>query len=355
MVSDTLFVLALFCALVPFAGCVAAGAAVAPGRLWPGTDMFVGFGAFSIALTVLAVTTRIPLSWLMAGLTVLSAITVLVRRKVPGGYSTWIALALVSPILVMAAGHVPAMWDDFWNWQPSAIYEFQHNSLPWRDLPRPFSIFPGYPQGIPLMAAATSLVAGRYLEAAGPLVNVLLLVGSSAFLAEALAATLVRQGRLQASEMPVALVAGAVVVTILLNPGLDGAVVLSTYADVGTMVALGALGLLAVEILARLSSGEGENAEALAWRFGLVGAMLVNLKQANPVLLALVTAGLVLVALRHPPMRTRRSAMLLARMLVPAIVVMVTWRWYVALKSHQCGKILPAFRSMAFRFDGRGL
>ena len=111
--------------------------------------------------------------------------------------------------------------------------------------------------------------------------------------------------------MPVALVAGAVAITVLLNPGLDGAVVLSTYADCGTMVAVGALGLLAVEILARLSASEPGNAEALAWRFGLVGAMLVNLKQANPVLLALVTAGLIVVVLRHPPMRTWRAAMLL--------------------------------------------
>jgi hypothetical protein len=117
--------------------------------------------------------------------------------------------------------------------------------------------------------------------------------------------------------MPLVVIAIAVAITVLLNPGLDGSVVLSSYADCGTMVAVGALGLLGVEILARLSRGEPANVEGIAWRFGFVGAMLVNLKQANPVLLALITAGLILVAFRDPALRTRRALLQLPRMLGP--------------------------------------
>jgi hypothetical protein len=291
--------------------------------------MLVGFGLLGSALTILAVATRIPLSWLMACLAILSVIAPLMRWRFPGGRFTWIALALVSPILVGAAGSEASMWDDFWNWLPSAAYAYTHDSLAWPDLAPSFSIFPGYPQSIPLMVAAASFVDGRFLEAAGPIINVALLAGSSALFAEALAAALVRNGRLQAGEMPPALVAWAVAITTLLNPGLDGAVVLSSYADCGTMVAVGALGLLGVEVLARLSAHDGANAEGLAWRFGLVGAMLVNLKQANPVLLGLITAGLVLVALRHPAIRTWRALAQLPRMLGPAIVLILVWRWYV--------------------------
>jgi hypothetical protein len=291
--------------------------------------MLVGFGLLTAALTVLAITTRIPLSWLMTGLGILSVIALLMRRQFPGGSSTWIALILVSPIFVSAAGHDPAMWDDFWNWLPSAAYEYRHNSLPWPDLPASLSIFPGYPQGMPLMISAASFVGGRFLEAAGPIINALLLAGSSALFAEALAAALVRGGRLQAAEMPPILIAVAVAITTLLNPGLDGGVVLSSYADCGTMVAVGALGLLGVEILLRLSATDAEDVEGLAWRFGFIGAMLVNLKQANPVLLALVTAGLILVALRVPALRTWRALMQLPRMLGPPIVFVALWRWYV--------------------------
>src|SRR5436305_5799332 len=121
---------ALVCTLFPVAACIVAGAAVRRGRPgWPGADMLTGFGLLAGALTILAVATRIPLSWLMAGLVVASVIALLMRRQSPGGRSTWIALALVSPILVSAARQDPAMWDDFWNWLPSAAYQYRHNSL----------------------------------------------------------------------------------------------------------------------------------------------------------------------------------------------------------------------------------
>jgi hypothetical protein len=320
----------LACALIPIVLCIAAGSAIRSPSDWPGSDMLVGFGLLSSTLSILAVTMRLPLSWLMACLAALSMMALLMRRRCPGGRSTWIALVLVLPILVGAAGSRAAMWDDFWNWLPSAAYAYGHDSLVWPDLPPSFSIFPGYPQGVPLTIAAASFIAGRFLEAAGPIINVALLAGSSALFAEALAAALVRHGRLQATEMPPILVASAVALTTLLNPGLDGAVVLSSYADCGTMVAVGALGLLGVEILARLSAGGAANVQGLAWRFGFVGAMLVNLKQANSVLLALVTGGLVLVALRDPAIRSRRMFVQLPRMLGPAICLFALWRWYVS-------------------------
>jgi hypothetical protein len=289
----------------------------------------VGFGILCSALTVLAVATRFPLSWLMVGLGLVSGIAALVRWQCPGGRSTWIALILVSPILVSAAAQQPALWDDFWNWLPSAAYEFWNNSLPWPGLAPPLSVFPGYPQAMPLTIAAASFVRGDFLEAAGPIVSVALLTGSSALLAEAMTASLVRTRRLDAPAMPPVLVAGAVAITILLNPGLDGAEVMSSYADCGTMVAVGALSLLGVEILARLWQPDSPGVEGLAWRFGFVGAMLVNLKQANPVLLVLVMAGLTMIALRDPARRTRRAMLQLPRMLGPSIVVIAVWRWYL--------------------------
>src|SRR3954447_20595510 len=105
----------LVCTLIPVAACMVAGAAVRRDRSdWPGSDMLAGFGLLTGALAGLAIVTRIPLSWLMAGLVIVSVAALAVRRRFPGGRSTWIALALVSPIAVSAAGHDPAMWDDFW-------------------------------------------------------------------------------------------------------------------------------------------------------------------------------------------------------------------------------------------------
>src|SRR5260370_2644491 len=93
--------------------------------------------------------------------------------------------------------------------------------------------------------------------------------------------------------------------------------------------AIGALGLIGVEMLTGFAGRGTGDTENLAWRFGFVAALLVNLKQANPVLLALVTGGLAVVALRDPAIEKRRALAQLPRMLGPAIIVFVMWRWYV--------------------------
>jgi hypothetical protein len=318
----------LACALLPVVACIIAGATVGGDKRWPGADMLVGFGLLGAALSILAVTTRLPLSLLMAGLAALAMVALVARRRFPGSRATWIALALVSPMLIGAARSEAAMWDEFWNWLPSAAYAYRQDSVAWPDLVPSLSIFPGYPQGMPLMIAAASFIAGGFLEAAGPIVNVALLAGVSALFAEALAAALVRRGRLAEREMPLVLVACAVAITTLLNPGLDGTVVLSSYADCATMVAVGALGLIGLEILARLSS-DPVDVSGLAWRFGLIAAMLLNLKQANPILLALIVAGLILAAWRDPAIKAQSVLAQLPRMLGPAVVLFAVWRWYV--------------------------
>jgi hypothetical protein len=128
-------------------------------------------------------------------------------RQIPGGSGTWVALALVSPILVRAAGNQAALWDEFWFWLPSAAYDFSHDSLVKLGLTPSFSPFPAYPQAMPLMITAASLVAGHFLEAAGPVVNVALLAAVGSLLADAIAAALARRGRLGTPGKPVFLVA----------------------------------------------------------------------------------------------------------------------------------------------------
>jgi hypothetical protein len=350
MIIDAAPASALAATAVPIVTCVAAGSAVGCGNSrWPGADMLVGFGLLGAALTILALATPIPLSGLMITLAALSIVALAIRRQIPGGSATWIALALVSPILVRSASDQAALWDEFWHWLPSASYAFRYGSLVKLGLPPSSSHFPAYPQAVPLMIASASLVAGRFLEAAEPVVNVALLAGASALLADAVAVARARRGRLTAMGKPLFLVASAVVVTILLNPGLDGSVVLSSYADCGTMVAVGALGLIGVEMLTRFTDRDAGNTETLAWRFGFVGALLVNLKQANPVLLALVTAGLTIVALRDPTIAKRRALAQLPSMLGPAIIVFVMWRWYVMRNVPDGDQAFRPFDTWIFR------
>ena len=322
---------ALSCALVPVLVCAAAGSAVGRGatRL-PGADMLVGAGLASGVLTLLAVATRVPLSILMLAIAGFAVLAPLVRRKVPGGVAMWIALALVAPLLVRAAATQATLWDEFWHWLPNAAYAYTHDALARRDLPPSFSRWPAYPQAIPLAIAAASFLARRFLEGAGPVMNVALLAAYGALLADTILAVRRREGRATPALTAMALAAGAVVAVLIVNPGLDGEVVLSSYSDPATMVMVGALGLLGVELLARLAGRSAADPAEIAWRFGFVAAALINLKQSNPVLLALMVAGLAVIVRCDRDIRLRRALVLLPQMLGPAAVVYLAWRWYVA-------------------------
>src|ERR1700722_10530104 len=114
---------ALACSLVPPLLCMAAGAGVGRGASrMPAADMLVGAGLAGGALTILAVTTPVPLHILMLGVAALAVLVALVRRTPPGGLAMWIALGLAMPLLVRAAANQATLWDEFWQWLPSAAY-----------------------------------------------------------------------------------------------------------------------------------------------------------------------------------------------------------------------------------------
>src|SRR5260370_2171070 len=203
MIVDAALASALASTAVQIVICMAAGSAVGRGdSRWPGGDMLVGFGLLGGALTVLAVATPVPLSALMIALAALSVVALAIRRQIPGGSATWIALALVSPILVRASGNQAAHWDEFWHLLPNAAYAFSHWSLVKLGLAPSFSHFPGYPQAMQLMIAAASLVPGRFLEAAGPVATVALLPGVSGLLPAAMVAAVARPNRLAPAAPP---------------------------------------------------------------------------------------------------------------------------------------------------------
>lgn len=291
--------------------------------------MLVGVGLAGGVLTILAVTTQVPLSTLMLGVAGLALLAPLVRRQSPGGVSMWIALILAVPLLVRAVATEATLWDEFWQWLPNAAYAYTHDALVRRGLPPTFARLPGYPQAIPLAIAAASFLARRFLEGAGPVMNVALLAAYSALLADTVVAVRGRESLATPPHVTMALTAAAVATVLVINPGLNGAVVLSSYSDPATMVMVGALGLLGVELLARLSGRSAADPAEIAWRFGFVAAALINLKQANPVLLALIGAGLGVVVLCDRNIRLRRALALLPQLLGPAVVLYLVWRWYV--------------------------
>jgi hypothetical protein len=219
------------------------------------------------------------------------------------------------------------MWDDFAQWLPNAAYVFQHNSLPHPDLPLSTSRHPGYPYTLPFIVTSASWLAGHFLEAAGPVANVVLLASVGAAIAET--QPVGEQYSLTPRLAIAAVVIGAFF--LLFFPELPHNVLFSSYADTATIAAVGVLGLLGVSLLDRLDVGKEDEIHALAWRFGLAAAALVNLKQANLVLLTLLSLGLLLAGWRSGRLRwSSQASRLLPVMMLPAVVVFLVWRHYLA-------------------------
>ena len=221
-------------------------------------------------------------------------------------------------------------------------------------MPPLFSFFPAYPYGIPLMAVVVSLIVRARLEAAGPLVNVLALsVETPSSLKRSLSTSCARPPASDGDAAPRS--PAAVAITVLRNPGLDGEVVPSTYADSASWSRSAHSACSRSKSWRGCRASEPGNAED----FGLVlrpfCATLVNLKQANSVLLRFDHCGPIASWRCAIAMRTWRAAPLLARTPGAAIIVMVAWRYYVALNLTNAEKSIQPSSDGISRTWGRPL
>jgi len=291
----------------------------------PATDTVVGLGLAGGALTLLAVASQLPIS-LWAGLLGGAGIAALgwsaSQRRLPGGPGLFFALLLAAPLLVFAAIGPATMSDDFAQWLRNAAYVYTNDSLPRPGLPPTPSHWPAYPHLLPFIVAGASWLAGRFLESAGPVANVVFLASTAAAIADTAMS--------DRNNLPARLAVTALAIAAFLGvffPELNRNVLFSSYADTATIAAVAVLGLLGVALLERL--GEDGETGGLAWRFGFAAAALINLKQANPVLLALLALGLLLAAWRGGNLRWNRALRLLPPMILPAALVFLVWRFYV--------------------------
>ncbi len=305
---------------------------------WPGwaglvavaaADAVVGWGASAAAVGLLGTAVRVPLHVWGLGLA-LAAIAVVVwrlgrRRTIAVGW-LWRVLALALPLLLLVAGSDFTNWDDFTHWLPNAGYLYRYDAFPSADLPPSPSVWPAYPYGLTLWSYFISLVSGRFVERGGALANVLLLAVFGGTLAQLVAE---RVGMPMGRSRQWGIAAIGLLAATALNPGFAPSFAITAWSDSATSVALGTSGVLGWRLLERLREEDVAEARALAWQFGLSAMALVNLRQANPVLLALLLAGMGLVVLRDPALRIGSILRLAAPMLIPPILLTLAWRHYV--------------------------
>lgn len=300
-------------------------------------DACVGLGAASGTVTVLATRPSINLSTWAAilGLCAVAAVCwCLWARRGCGGRGQWLTLGVFLPLLVIIARGEPTHWDEIAHWLPNAAYLYRYDSFPRSDLPLSPSQFPGYPYASSLFVDFVSLLAGRFAPSAGGLLNVLLLstcVPALICLVSETQRMRANRPEFSLSGVDVAALVGAGSALVsLLSPTFDRDFTFSSLPDTATAVTVAMCAALCWLTLEQLRSDQWLAARGLALRLGLAASLLVNLKQPNIVLLALLSSAYLLVAFRDPRTSVRKAMRLLPAMLVPPLIVWGAWRVHIA-------------------------
>ena len=328
---------ALGATAVLFVLLAALGRWVAGPRAIPEAGPIYGWAAAVAAILALHILFGLGFSLAGSAAVVAGGIAVAVfafRRETPVAPILIRAALVALPLLLLAAAHRASEWDEFSHWAGAARYLIERDALPTRADPDHGLQLPAYPFAFPILNALASQLAGRFLESAGAVSNVLLLLCYGA-LAVRMTVLGAGGGASQPEAPPVPFAAwtaaaGAVAAATILNPTFVQKIVLTNYADTGTGVVAAFAGVLAWRALNALAEGQNGEAHGLAWQLGLTGALFVAIKQANVVVLALIFAAAVLVALRDPAIALKKLFPLVPAAVLPPLLMYVLWRYHVA-------------------------
>ncbi len=286
--------------------------------------------AATLAMTM---TTAAGLRWPLAafqllGLALIAAILIAhlaqARAFAPARLAFMAGVVVASvPSLAAAAAHRLTHWDDFMTWLPNATYILKLGMFPTAAALPVASDLPGYPPGSSIVLAAVWALAGRVVDVAGPLLNVLCLM-----VLPGIALRTLRLGSLSHLQLFGLGVALGLLATVL-NVAVDWHWVLSLLPEVATLVAFAAAFTLGDECLFRRTVGEGGRLMALAMLF----AFIANLKQTGIALVGiLVVAAAVTTLVCRPDDRRslRDAARTVALVLFPSMAVWLCWHVYLA-------------------------
>jgi hypothetical protein len=299
-----------------------------------------GWAGVITLFTLVGVFTPVSFT-IVAGITAILAVAATVVRWRHDGQllsSGMLRIAIVAtPLILVTSAMVASQWDEFSHWLPSIKFLIESDGFPDVAQPRTGATYPAYPYGLPLLSYLAARMTGGLLESAAPLINVLLLLSFGLMVAR-----IVRQGVKgvtvtgeDTTVLPWGLCALGALAAVPFNPTFAQKVVLTSYADTSSAVALGfavAFGWMALNAAA---SEEKSLASWRAWQMGLALTVLVALKQATLVLFILVTGAVAVAALRDPAVGWRRLIRLLPGMMILPLVVYAVWRFHVATQLGQ--------------------
>ena len=309
----------------------------------PEAPILCGWSVFVLATTLVGIATPIPLSfvlWGFVGVAVLGAGWLAMRRELALSATTWRYIALGTLFLAVASAMSPAAVDSFTHWLPNAAYLFEFDHFPRQGMTGGLSSYPGFPYGFALVPSAAGEIMGRFAENTAILFNALLLILFAALLGRMIALS----GFDDPSGRFPAVGWGAAALSIILvsfaSPVFVRKVVFTAYPDAATAVVVAYLGVAGWMFLNALAE-DGKRAGALALQCGLLGALLINLKQANLVLFACIFAGMLLVAIRDRRVSLAGFLSWTPVLLLPGLILYGGWRLFVEAEALGENKIRP--------------
>lgn len=319
----------LVIALVAMAALKVAGAAVIGRDRMTEADPLVGWAMLALLLTAANVVFDLPfkpLVWAFLAFATAGLFVLRKRKELPFERGAWKILVLALPLLLLVAAKGVSEWDEFSHWLATVKFMLATDAFPDRRTPTTGASFPAYPYNWPMLSYLVGRLAGHFVENASGVLNVLVLLcfGPVAVRMVCLGAEIERPPRWTWS-----MAALAVATVTILNPVWVQKVILTAYADSSSAVAVGFAGVLGWTLLGAIAAKDETKVRTLSWQMGMVLALLINIKQANLVLVVVVLSGIGLAALRDPDIRIRDAVRVLPAILLPPVLIYGIWRWHV--------------------------
>ncbi len=311
-------------ALVAAAALIGVGRLLVAGRATPEAALIAGWGAAALVLTLWGVASPASLRWPGVAILVMGACGLVApRSRLTRGEWRGIGriAVLALPLLAVLASARPAEPDTFLNLLPNAAYLYDHGFFPGDGRPPAHSFLPAAPYNLQLASFLGGLVAREFPANGLIAANVVFQLAASLLLARLVAGT----ANARAAPPSWGACAAGLLLATALNPGFVPRYHLSGYSEPSVAVALAFAGYFAADAL---GAGDRQRARTALTLLALALAALVNVKQDSVALVLGLLATAALLALRGAAPRRDLAGLALAA--VPAMVLYLAWRWYVA-------------------------